>query len=207
MEENRCETLSTSTGTGRTEVMDTGAPESGKENGSPNVRMGQKRTINSPVTIKKLPPIKKLKKKEIKRKPVGIKKAQSKILTSTLCRKLIEENNKKKTLKRMRKTKIAKKLEELKKEVAKKEREEKKQPTKSTSKEGSKKASKEKEGHPEVWKEATKHPKNTRQSKIIDLSDWKIKHTLINKLIFMLSYFMINITVKLIFVRIYVTGY
>ena len=89
-EENGCETPSMSTGTGITEVMDTGTPESGKENGSPNVRMGQKRTVNSPVNIKKLLAIKKLKKKEIERKPVGIKKAQSKILTSTLCRKLIE---------------------------------------------------------------------------------------------------------------------
>ena len=53
VEENQCETPSTSTGTGRTEVMDTGTPESAKGNGSPNVRMGQKRTINSPVTIKK----------------------------------------------------------------------------------------------------------------------------------------------------------
>ena len=75
------------------------------------------------------------------------------------------------------------------------------------SKEGSKKASKEKEGHPEVSKEATKQPKNTRQSKIIDLGVWKIKHASINGLILMLSYLMINITVKLIFVRIYITRY
>ena len=74
-EENGSETPSMSTGTGITEVMDTGTTESGKENEIPDVRMGQKRTINSPVTIKKLLPIKKLKKKEIERKPVGIKKA------------------------------------------------------------------------------------------------------------------------------------
>ena len=110
--------------------MDTGTPESGKENRSPNVIMGQKRTINSPVTIKKLLPIKQLKKKEIERKPVGIKKAQSKILTGTPCRKLIEESHKKKTLKRLRKSQIAKKIKEFKKEMAKKEREEKKQQTK-----------------------------------------------------------------------------
>ena len=42
--------------------------------------------------------MKKLKKREIKRKPVGIKKAKSRILTSTLCRKLIEENHEKKTV-------------------------------------------------------------------------------------------------------------
>ena len=102
--------------------MVTETPESAKDNGSPNVRMGQKRTINSPVTIKKMLPMKKLKKKEIKRKPVGIKKAKSRILTSTPCRKLIEENHEKKTVKRMRKVEIAKKLEEFKKEVAKKER-------------------------------------------------------------------------------------
>ena len=83
--------------------MDTGTPESGKDKGSPNVIMGQKRTINSPVTIKKLLPIEKLKKKEIKRKPVGIKKAQSSILTSTPYRKLSEENNEKKTIKRIKK--------------------------------------------------------------------------------------------------------
>ena len=53
-EENGCETPSMSTGTVITEVMDTGTPEGEKENGSPNVRMGQKRTINSPVTIKKI---------------------------------------------------------------------------------------------------------------------------------------------------------
>ena len=96
-EENQCETPSTSTGTRRTEAMDTGTPESAKDNRSPNVRMGKKRTINSPVTIKKLLPMKKLKKKEIKRKPVGIKEAKSRILTSTPCRKLIEENHEKKT--------------------------------------------------------------------------------------------------------------
>ena len=110
-EENECEKPSTSTGTVKIQVMDSETPECGKdtetpgcgkENGSPNVRMGQNMTINSPVvTIKNLLPIKKLKKQEIKRKPLGIKKAQSKIPTVTLCRKLIEENYEKTTLKRV----------------------------------------------------------------------------------------------------------
>ena len=56
-EENQCETASMSTGTGRTKVMDTGTSESAKDNGCSNVRMGQKRTINSPVAIKKLLPM------------------------------------------------------------------------------------------------------------------------------------------------------
>ena len=57
---------------------DNGTPESGKKEGkieSPNVRLGVKRTINSPVTIKKLLPLKKIKTRENKRKPVGIKKS------------------------------------------------------------------------------------------------------------------------------------
>ena len=85
---------------------DNGTPESGKKEGkkeSPNVRFGVKRTINSPVnspvTIKKLLPLKKMKTRQIKRKPVGIKTADSKILTSTPCRKVIEENHEKKTIK------------------------------------------------------------------------------------------------------------
>ena len=57
----------------------------------------------------------------------------------------------------MRKTKVAKKLDEFEKEVVKKEREEKKQQTEKVQQR--RQASKEKEGHPEVWKEATKHPK------------------------------------------------
>ena len=156
-EENGCETPSTSTATGITEVMDTGTPGSGNKNGSPNVRMGQKRTINSPVTIKKLLPIKKLKKKEIERKPVGIKKAQSKILTSTPCRKLIEENHEKKTLKRLRKSQIAKKIEEFKK-VAKKEREEKKQQTKKVP---AKKAAKKVVKNKKVIQSSGRRPQNT----------------------------------------------
>ena len=70
--------------------------------------------------------MKKMKKNEVKRKPVGIKKANSKILTSTPCRKLVKENHEKKTAKRLRKVEVAKKLEAYKKEVAKKQKEEKK---------------------------------------------------------------------------------
>ena len=62
----------------------------------------------------------------MKRKPVGIKKANSKILTSTPCRKLVKENHEKKTSKKLRKAEVAKKLEAYKKEVAKKQKEEKK---------------------------------------------------------------------------------
>ena len=86
---------------------DNGTPEIGKKEGkkeSPDVRFGVKRTINSsvssPVTIKKLLPLKKMKTRQIKRKPVGIIKTDSKILTSTPCRKVIEENHEKKKIKR-----------------------------------------------------------------------------------------------------------
>ena len=70
--------------------------------------------------------MKKLKKNEVKRKPVSIKKVNSKILTSTPCRKLVKENHEKKTAKRLRKAEVAKKFEAYKKETAKKEKEEKK---------------------------------------------------------------------------------
>ena len=82
-----------------TKCVTGGTPESAFK-GSLNLRMGVKRTINSPVTIKKLLPIKVMKKKEIQRKAVGIKKANSKILTSTPCRNVITENYEKKTIKR-----------------------------------------------------------------------------------------------------------
>ena len=58
-----------------------------------------------------------MKTRENKRKPVGMKKADSKILTSTPCRKVIEENHEKKTIKRQKKSEIAKKIEVFKKEV------------------------------------------------------------------------------------------
>ena len=113
---------------------DNGTPEIGKKEGkteSQNVRLGVKRIINSPVsspvTIKKLLPLKKMKTRENKRKPVGIKKADSKILASTPCRKVIEKNHEKKTIKRQKKSEIAKKIEVFKEEVAKKERDEKKE--------------------------------------------------------------------------------
>ena len=139
-DESGIETLTCSIGTGkasgdmRRKFGDNGTPESGNKEGkteSPNARLGVKRTINSPVsspvTIKKLLPLKKMKTRENKRKPVGIKKADSKILTSTPCRKVIEENHEKKTIKRQKKSEIAKKIEVFKKEVAKKERDEKKE--------------------------------------------------------------------------------
>ena len=60
---------------------DNGTPESGKKEGnkeSLDVGFDVKRTIHSPVssqvTIMKLLPLKKMKTREIKRKPVGIKK-------------------------------------------------------------------------------------------------------------------------------------
>ena len=105
-DESGIETPTCSTRTGKAsgdmgrKFEDKGTPESGKKEGkteSPNVRLGVKRTVNSPVTIKKLLPLKKMKIRENNRKPVGIKKADSKILTSTPCRKVIEENHEKKT--------------------------------------------------------------------------------------------------------------
>ena len=135
-DESGTETPTCSTGTGKVsgdmgrKFEDKGTPESGKKEGkteSPNVRLGVKRTVNSPVTIKKLLPLKKMKIRENNRKPVGIKKADSKILTSTPCRKVIEENHEKKTIKRQKKSEIAKKIEVFKKEVAKKERDQKKE--------------------------------------------------------------------------------
>ena len=135
-DESGIETPTCSTGTGKAsgdmgrKFEDKGTPESGKKEGkteSPNVRLGVKRTVNKPVTIKKLLPLKKMKIRENNRKPVGIKKADSKILTSTPCRKVIEENHEKKTIKRQKKSEIAKKIEVFKKEVAKKERDQKKE--------------------------------------------------------------------------------
>ena len=135
-DESGIETPTCSTRTGKAsgdmgrKFEDKGTPESGKKEGkteSPNVRLGVKRTVNSPVTIKKLLPLKKMKIRENNRKPVGIKKADSKILTSTPCRKVIEENHEKKTIKRQKKSEIAKKIEVFKKEVAKKERDQKKE--------------------------------------------------------------------------------
>ena len=136
-DESGIETPTYSTRTGKAsgdmgrKFEDKGTPESGKKEGKteiPNVRLGVKRTINSPVsspvTIKKLLPLKKMKTRENKRKP---KKADSKILTSTPCRKVIEENHEKKTIKRQKKSEIAKKIEVFKKEVAKKERDQKKE--------------------------------------------------------------------------------
>ena len=83
--------------------------------GSLNVRMGVKRTINSPITIKKLLPIKVMKKTVTQRKAIGIKKANSKILTSTPCRNVISENHEKKTKKREKKAEVEKKMQEVKK--------------------------------------------------------------------------------------------
>ena len=127
-DESGIETPTCSTGTGKAsgdmgrKFEDKGTPESGKKEGkteSPNVRLGVKRTVNSPVTIKKLLPLKKMKIRENNRKPVGIKKADSKILTSTPIKST--------TIKRQKKSEIAKKIEVFKKEVAKKERDQKKE--------------------------------------------------------------------------------
>ena len=73
-------TCSTRTGKGSADTRrmfeGNGTPESGKKE-SPDVRFGVKRTINSPVssavTIKKFLPLKKMKTRKIKRKPVGKK--------------------------------------------------------------------------------------------------------------------------------------
>ena len=79
----------------------------------------------------------------------------------------------------MRKTEIAKKLEEFKKEVAKKEREEKKQ-TKKYQQRRQQKSKSRKRRSPRGLEGDHKTPKNTRQFKIVDLGDWKFKHVLIN---------------------------
>ena len=80
---------------------------------NPNLHITEKRTINSLVTMKKLIPITKMKKNKAKRKPVEIKKANSKLLTSTQCRKLVKENHEKKAAKRLKKAEVAKKEEKL----------------------------------------------------------------------------------------------
>ena len=67
-----------------------------------------------------------MKKNEAKRKPVGIKKANSKILTSTPCRKLVQENHEKKTAKRLKKAEVAKNWRITKKKLPGKKRKEKK---------------------------------------------------------------------------------
>ena len=149
---------------------DNETPESGKKEGkteSPNVSLGVKRTINSPVsspvTIKKLLPLKKMKTRENKRKPVGIKKADSKILTSTPCRKVIEENHEKKTIKRQKKSEIAKKIEVFKKEVAKKERDEKKEKVNKARAQPGKKTVKKAVRKKKVTHRSGRRPRNTKK--------------------------------------------
>ena len=80
---------------------------------SPNLCITEKRTINSLVTMKKLIPIKKMKKNKAERKPVGIKKANSKILTSTSCRKLVKENHEKKNCQKVEKDRGGNKIGRL----------------------------------------------------------------------------------------------
>ena len=152
------------------ECKDNGTPESGKKE-SPNVRFGVKRTINSPVsspvTMKKLLPLKKMKTREIKRRPAGIKKkADFKILTSTPCRKVTEENHEKKTIKRKKKSETAKKIEVFKKEVAQTEREEKKartQPARKVHRVRRKLVKKQvkKKKVTQVWEKAKEYKENT----------------------------------------------
>ena len=171
-DESGIETPTCSTGTGKAngdmgrKFKDNGTPESGKKEGkteSPNVRLGVKRTINSPVTIKKLLPLKKMKTRKNKRKPVGIKKADSKILTSTSCRKVIEENHEKKTIKRQKKSEIAKKIEVFKKEVAKKERDEKKEMVNKARAQPGKKAVKKAVRKKKVTQRSGRRPRNTKK--------------------------------------------
>ena len=171
-DESGIETPACSTRTGKAsgdmgrKFEDNGTPESGKKEGkteSPNVRLGVKRTINSPVTIKKLLPLKKMKTRENKRKPVGIKKADSKILTSTPCRKVIEENHEKKTIKRQKKSEIAKKIEVFKKEVAKKERDEKKEMVNKARAQPGNKAVKEAVRKKKVTQRSGRRPRKTKK--------------------------------------------
>ena len=71
------------------------------------------------------------------------KKADSKILTSTPFRNVLEENHEKKTIKRQKKSEIGKKARA--------------QPEKKNSKEGSE----EKESNTKVWEKAMKYKENT----------------------------------------------
>ena len=171
-DESGIETPTCSTGTGKAsgdmgrKFEDKGTPESGKKEGkteSPNVRLGVKRTVNSPVTIKKLLPLKKMKIRENNRKPVGIKKADSKILTSTPCRKVIEENHEKKTIKRQKKSEIAKKIEVFKKEVAKKERDQKKEMVKKARAQPGKKTVKKAVRKKKVIQRSGRRPRKTKK--------------------------------------------
>ena len=104
-----------------------------------------------------------MKTRENKRKPVGIKKADSKILTSTPCRKVIEKNHEKKTIKRQKKSEIAKKIEVFKKEVAKKERDEKKEMAKKARSQPARKAVKKEVRKKKVTQRSGRRPRNTKK--------------------------------------------
>ena len=104
-----------------------------------------------------------MKTRENKRKPVGIKKADSKILTRTPCRKVIEENREKKTIKRQKKSEIAKKIEVFKKEVAKKERDEKKEMVNKARAQPGKKTVKKAVRKKKVTQRSGRRPRNTKK--------------------------------------------
>ena len=92
-----------------------------------------------------------------------LKKADSKILTSTPCRKVIEENHEKKTIKRQKKSELAKKIEVFKKEVAKKERDERKEVAKKAIVQPARKAVKKQVRKKKVTQRSGRWPRNTKK--------------------------------------------
>ena len=72
--------------------------------------------------MKKLLPRKKLNYSSAKRKVMGINKANSKVLTATPCRKIIQANHIKKQDKRLKKKKLDEEFKKLKQKIEKGER-------------------------------------------------------------------------------------
>ena len=90
----------------KTNEIKTKAPEKASENGD----------------LQTLLPIPDIFANKQKRKPVGIKKANSYVLNETPCKTLIRENHLKKQEKKKRKKKVQQKVKEVKKEMAAEER-------------------------------------------------------------------------------------
>ena len=76
----------------------------------------------SPVTMKKLLPRKKLNYSSAKRKVMGINEVNSKVLTATPCRKIIQANHIKKQDKCLKKKKLDEEFKKLKQKIEKGER-------------------------------------------------------------------------------------
>lgn len=82
----------------------------------------QKRKLDSPMNLRKLMPIPDIKKKKTNRKPVGIQKAGSILLTTGAGHEVIREMHVVKQAKKARKKQIEVKVTELKKEMAAEQR-------------------------------------------------------------------------------------